>query len=253
MLAGVENLTGSAFDDVLAGRAMANAFVGGDGIDLVDFYGYAAGAIASLTTGIATGAGSDTLAGIERLSGSAHNDVLVGDGGPNQIDGTAGNDSLDGVAGNDVLVGGVGNDTLRGRTGNDALHGQDGVDAATFSVSATAVTASLMTNTASGEGSDTFNTIENLIGTPLNDSLVGDSAANRLDGTAGNDSINAGAGNDTMTGGPNTDSCNGGAGRHAATCETVLGVLTGPSRCRRRAGFRRCSAHPTPAPHLRSS
>jgi ferredoxin len=54
----------------------------------------------------------DTFAGIEDLQGSAFNDTLTGDGGPNRIDGGAGNDTLSGGAGDDQLIGGAGIDTL---------------------------------------------------------------------------------------------------------------------------------------------
>jgi Ca2+-binding RTX toxin-like protein len=53
-----------------------------------------------------------------------------------------------------VAVGG--NDTLLGGTGDDTLNGGTGTDSASYSESLTAVTASLDTNSATGEGSDTF-------------------------------------------------------------------------------------------------
>ena len=57
------------------------------------------------------GAGSDTLIGIENLTGSGFNDMLTGDANANVLSGGAGNDTLDGGAGNDTLDGGAGNDT----------------------------------------------------------------------------------------------------------------------------------------------
>ena len=73
--------------------------------------------------------------------------------------------------------------------------------------------------------SDTFNAVENLIGSPLNDTLAGNGGANSLDGVAGTDTIVAGAGNDTLVGGLNSDSCNGGTGTDvASTCETLIGI-----------------------------
>ena len=192
---------------------------------MVDFSGSAAGVNANLLTGVATGAGSDTISGVEDLVGSPFNDSLVGDGEFNRLDGLAGNDSLDGVGGNDTLLGGVGNDTLRGRTGRRFAVGSGWGRHGDVLVSATAVTASLTTNVATGEGADTFITVENLIGSPLNDTFVGNGEVNRLDGLAGNDTIAAGFGNDTLLGGANTDSCNGGAGTDtASTCETLIAI-----------------------------
>ncbi|WP_439577096.1 M10 family metallopeptidase C-terminal domain-containing protein [Elioraea sp.] len=76
-------------------------------------------------------AGYDTLANIENLIGSAFDDVLIGNDGPNTLWGGAGNDLLDGGAGRDVLYGGDGNDTLLGGAGNDVLVGGTGVDVLT--------------------------------------------------------------------------------------------------------------------------
>jgi Ca2+-binding RTX toxin-like protein len=89
-----------------------------------------------------------------------------------------GNDSLDGVTGNDSLFGGDGNDTLRGRRGNGVIRGDAGTDTATYSQSATAVTVNLTSNTASGDGSDTLNTVENIVGSRLADRLTGNSGPN---------------------------------------------------------------------------
>jgi Ca2+-binding RTX toxin-like protein len=67
----------------------------------------------------ATTANTDTLLGIENLTGTAMDDTLTGDGNANVLDGGAGNDVLSGSAGNDTLVGGAGNDTLDGGAGID--------------------------------------------------------------------------------------------------------------------------------------
>jgi Ca2+-binding RTX toxin-like protein len=62
------------------------------------------------------GAGSDTLTGIENLTGSSGSDVLTGDAGDN------------------TLIGGAGNDTL---------DGGDGIDTASYASATSAVTVSL--------------------------------------------------------------------------------------------------------------
>src|SRR3712207_8879333 len=59
-----------------------------------------------------------------------------------------------GLGGNDTLKGQGGNDELLGGVGNDALDGGIGTDTASYSASLTAVSASLATNSSSGEGSD---------------------------------------------------------------------------------------------------
>jgi Ca2+-binding RTX toxin-like protein len=71
----------------------------------------------------ATATYTDTLLGIENLTGTAKNDTLTGDANANLLSGSAGSDTL---------VGGDGNDTLSGGTGNDLLLGGLGFDTYTF-------------------------------------------------------------------------------------------------------------------------
>ena len=59
---------------------------------------------------------------IEDLFGSAHDDILVGNYGPNWLLGYYGNDVLDGKEGNDYPVGGGGADVLIGGAGIDAAY-----------------------------------------------------------------------------------------------------------------------------------
>src|SRR6266545_1184092 len=133
----------------------------------------AAGGIVSLTTGTATGEGTDTLANIEDLEGSRHDDTLTGDAGPNVLFSTPGNDSFDGSTGTDTL---------------------------SYAFSQSAVTASLTTGTATGEGTDTITGIENLNGSPFTDNLTGDALPNVLHGLGGNDTLSGSDGDDTLTG-----------------------------------------------------
>ncbi len=95
-----ENLTGSAFNDTLAGNAGDNMLDGGDGTDTVSYAGAAAGVTVSLAPDTAQntgGAGTDTLASIENLAGSAFGDTLTGDNNNNVISGLDGNDTLQGA------------------------------------------------------------------------------------------------------------------------------------------------------------
>ena len=65
------------------------------------------------------GAGSDTLSGIEGLSGGTAADTLTGNDSDNLLWGKAGNDTLIGAGGADQLRGGDGLDTLTGGAGAD--------------------------------------------------------------------------------------------------------------------------------------
>jgi Ca2+-binding RTX toxin-like protein len=66
---------------------------------------------ASLTTGTATGDGSDSLFALEIVDGSSFADNLTGGPGNDSLVGEAGDDVLDGLAGIDYLKGGDGTDT----------------------------------------------------------------------------------------------------------------------------------------------
>jgi Ca2+-binding RTX toxin-like protein len=208
-LNGVENLTGSAFNDFLVGNAAINVInggkgndvivggagadtlVGGDGVDTADYATSTAAVNVNLATGVATGgdAQGDTLSSIENLTGSAFNDVLKGDAGANV---------LNGGKGDDVLVGGAGADTLIGGDGNDT---------ADYSSSSAAVNVNLETGIGKGgdaEG-DKLSGIENLIGSKFDDVLVGDGSVNAIYGGDGNDTITGGHDNDKMFGGNGND------------------------------------------------
>jgi Ca2+-binding RTX toxin-like protein len=104
---GIENITGSSYNDTITGDANTNIINGGAGDDSI----------------IGNG-GNDTL------YGGLGNDTLVAGSASSYLDGGDGNDSLVGGAGNDTLVGGPGNDTLVGGPGNDLylLDGTSGND-----------------------------------------------------------------------------------------------------------------------------
>ena len=113
-------------------------------------------------------AAGDTFYSIENLTGSAFDDRLSGD------------------ARSQALTGSFGDDTLLGRGGADRLYGGDGSDTASYSDAPDAVNVSLATGYTSGSHavSDTFSSIENLIGTRFDDRLNGDSGRNILEGGA---------------------------------------------------------------------
>lgn len=120
---GDDALQGGAGADTLDGGAGNDALDGGDGVDTASYAASTAGVKVSLAISgyQATGAGNDSLTGIENLTGGAGADLLVGDGGDNRLDGGAGADKLLGDAGADVLVGGGGRDVLLGGAGGDTF------------------------------------------------------------------------------------------------------------------------------------
>ncbi len=161
---GIENLTGSAFNDRLNGDAGNNMLMGGAGDDILK--------------GIA---GDNVIyggSGADRLFGGAHADDLHGGGGNDTLIALAGDDALYGDSGADLLFGGrdvdalyggTGGDNLRGNLGNDMLFGEEGSD--------------------------------DLRGGGNNDMMHGGADDDFLFGENGSDTLSGGAGNDAMSGG----------------------------------------------------
>ena len=114
----VENVTGSPAADTITGDAGNNVLDGLGGTDTASFAGVASGVDANLATGAATGQGSDTLTGIENLTGSLQNDTLTGDGNPNVLSGLNGGDNITGGLGADAFFLGAGADVI---TANDGV------------------------------------------------------------------------------------------------------------------------------------
>jgi hypothetical protein len=134
------------------------------------------------------------------IEGTPSNDTLSGTSAKDIICGMGGDDRLKGLAGSDVLLGGEGNDTLFGGTGDDRIFGGLGTDTASYQSSSTAVHASMIDEGASGEGTDTFMTLDNLNGSPFADELIGSSGANVLRGGKGPDILRGRGASDTLMG-----------------------------------------------------
>ena len=226
-------ICGLGGDDVIKGQGGNDVIIGGAGVDTASYTDAPGAVVANLTTGTATGHGTDTLEDIEGLIGSPFNDKLDGNAGINFLTGGAGNDGLWGQGGNDTIDGSAGNDTIGGGTGDDRVIGGVGVDTAHFG-KATAVTVNLSTGVATGEGTDALSLFENISGSPGADRLTGSDVVNLLKGVGGNDTIlGQGAndrlvgagGNDSLTGGTGTDVCDGGAGTDVSSqCETRVSI-----------------------------
>ncbi len=208
-LAGFENLVGSAFDDALSGDAGVNVLTGGAGVDTVSYAASPGPVAASLTGGTAVGDGADRLSGFESLVGSRFADTLTGDTGRNTIEG------------------GNGNDSLAGRADNDTLDGGAGVDTGTFAAATKAVTASLMSGTAIGDGSDLLIGFENLAGSKFGDVLTGDAGRNALSGGGGNDLVAGAAGNDLFDGGSGVDTVSFSAAPRPVNASLTAGTAAG--------------------------
>jgi Ca2+-binding RTX toxin-like protein len=73
----------------------------------------------------------------------------------------------------DILEGGDGKDKLSGGAGDNTIDGRLNSDTASFQKSPAGIAASLLTNSAAGEGSDTLACIEHLAGSRYADQLTG--------------------------------------------------------------------------------
>jgi serralysin len=122
--AGNDSIIGGAGDDFLIGGEGDDNLVGSSGTDVVSYLTAAAGVTVSLAIGgyqNTIGAGSDRLIGVEHLHGSTFDDTLTSSAAGNTMLGGAGNDALIGAGGNDALSGGAADDTLDGGAGDDIL------------------------------------------------------------------------------------------------------------------------------------
>ena len=184
-LVSIENAIGSAFNDTIVGNDNANRLDGGadgsdeihgaGGSDTVSYASSTRAALINLAGQItADGVNTDTLSSIENAVGSAFNDTILGDDGPNILDG--------------------------GSDGSDLIYGGGGQDTVSYASSSRAVLINLPGQiTADGVNTDTLSSIEHATGSAFNDTIIGDDNANLLDGGSdGSDHIEGGGGSDTV-------------------------------------------------------
>ncbi len=120
--AGNDALTGGPEDDELTPGIGSDTVDGGAGNDELDYPNHPHGLTIDLraTPGLASGGGErDTVASVERVTGTSHADVIRG--GP-------GSERLDGAFGRDRIFGGGGDDELGSEDARAELHGGDGDD-----------------------------------------------------------------------------------------------------------------------------
>ena len=205
---GRDSLTGSAGDDslfgadgrdLLIGGAGRDRLDGGDGSDTASYKGSSDGVVINLITGLAEGghAAGDTLISIEEVIGSRHSDTLTAADGT-RVSGGGGGDLLLGSIGSETLSGGSGTDTLFGSEGSDVLNGGRNRDIADFSGSSEAIRVDLTSGIAEGgdAAGDRLRSIEGIIGSAFDDTLIGNRARNTLDGGDGDDLLRGRGGRD---------------------------------------------------------
>jgi subtilase family protein/hemolysin type calcium-binding protein len=113
------------------------------------------------------------------------------------ITGTSASERLVGTSGDDVICGGGGNDVLVPNGGTDMVIGGAGFDLVSLEAASGGGTIDLNAGTATAPGlTVTLQQIEGGIGTPFNDTLLGNGADNDFLGIGGDDSIDGGGGFD---------------------------------------------------------
>ena len=251
-IAGFDNVTGGAGDDLLTGDDLVNNLVGAGGNDTLDgglgndaLAGGAGNDIYIANDGdvlteaanggtdsVFTASNTFTLAtNVENLTftGGAVDFTGTGNASNNIITAGDGNDTLAGLGGNDSLVGNAGNDTFSYVMGGGADTVDGGADSDTLNITGTAATndvldvlfdGAVLTSVEGGLVSGLESVNANLNGGTDTLSYAGTTAAVSVDLSAGTASgFTAIANIENVTGGSGDDTLSGAAG--------VTNVLTG--------------------------
>ncbi|MCO8311481.1 calcium-binding protein [Pseudomonas mandelii] len=230
---------GGAGNDLLFGGAGWDYFNGGDGVDVVSYGDSRVAVTLNWVTGEHSGiAERDYYENVEMIRGSDFNDIFysVGHAGMIPLDGAGGQDLVsykdwimgveldlkgevnpwgpsassftgielfEGSAFRDILSGSDSDDVFVGGAGSDLIDGRDGQDSAWYLTSAEAVEVNLQTgiNLGGDAQDDVLTSIERVMGSHFNDTLIGDAADNYLEGGQGSDVIYGGDGADYINGG----------------------------------------------------
>jgi hypothetical protein len=199
-------VAGGSGMDILLGQQGNDTYNGGGGLDLAGFLASAGPVHADIREKFASGEGSDSIHYVEGLIGSEHGDSLYGSAALN------------------VFVGAGGNDELHGRAGGDFVF---------YALAPGGVSVDLEADTANGEGTDTIVSIENVMGSPFDDSIWGDAGPNYLDGAEGVDTIDGRSGGDACIG-ESTTNCaddvptSDGPPDNVTAAASLLGADAGP-------------------------
>ena len=144
------------------------------------------------------------------ISGGPGNDVLKGGDGNNTLDGGDGHDILVGGIDTDMMDGGPGDDTFLPGLGHNDMVGGPGVDTAVFVGDPTELVGIVVdlvnSDVYHSFGVDYIESIENVYGTPYDDTLITSGFAdNTVSGMNGDDVLIANGGYDVLIGGEGKD------------------------------------------------
>ena len=204
-------LYGMGGNDLITGGTAGDILFGGDGDDTLngtsgnDTYRPGLGMDTIIATNdsisyreVQTGLTIDILG--NTITGTGVNSTITGV--ILHVEGTSFNDTIIGNSFANNISGRGGDDTIEGRGGADRLQGDAGNDTATYANSPAGVIAYLSGSPGVGgdAAGDTIFDVENLTGSPFNDTLEGNSGSNVLTGLGGDDVLYGRLGDDTLIG-----------------------------------------------------
>ncbi len=192
-LTNIQNVTGSAYSDIITGDshdnvidggAGSNTLNGGGGTNTLDYSHDPASVYVDLSSGIATNgySGTDTISNFQNVIGSDHGDTIIGN------------------SANNVITGGAGDDLVINGGGSNTYDGGDGTNTLSYANDPSGVMVDLSTGTATNgwAGTDTITHFQNVIGSVYDDVITGNSLDNVIDGGAGNNTLDGGGGTNTL-------------------------------------------------------
>ncbi|MCG8566145.1 MAG: hypothetical protein MI747_13790, partial [Desulfobacterales bacterium] len=192
-------------DDLIYALGDGDKIHGGHGTDTVDYAFAGEGITADLSRGYG-GNGLDTLSGIENLSGSFFNDVLVGTDTANTLAGNFGMDVIQAMGGDD---------TIKGLGDGDRIDGGSGTDTVTYADSGFGAFVSMGTAPLDADQlrhwqkravrPDYLTGVENIIGSDHNDRFETGDGVDTIRAGDGDDEFQASLGNDVLHGGDGVD------------------------------------------------
>ncbi|HEY9693663.1 MAG TPA: hypothetical protein V6D15_15775 [Oculatellaceae cyanobacterium] len=200
------DITASAFDDTINFGLGQNAVNGAGGIDLLNI-DYSANTYGGFNSGISTNfENSDRTRGtISAFNGTTTDRVNFSNIERFKVTGTASSDQLAGAAKDDTLIGGSGDDSFDPNAGNNTVDGGTGIDqlfidysAGTSAINLTGGVSGTFGTT--GVGTINYSNIEafDVIGTSLNDTLIGGTANDKFDARGGNNTVDGTTGVDRL-------------------------------------------------------
>ncbi|WP_373868068.1 beta strand repeat-containing protein, partial [Oxalicibacterium faecigallinarum] len=229
----IQNVTGTAFDDTFVASADANRFDGGSGgRNRVSYANDTVGVTVDLANGLGSGAGSlaagDVFVNIQDATGGSGDDTFVASNASNRFDGGAGSNTVSyaastagvtvdlvmgtgsgGYAANDTyvhiqnVIGSAQNDLFIANNEANAFTGNGGIDTVSYARANDGIGVTVDLNAGQGTNGfadgDTYDGIQNVIGTAYDDTFVASDLVNVFDGGLGRNTVSYAASDEGVT------------------------------------------------------